>query len=357
MRFFVFGTRGFPLVQGGVEKHCENLYPRIARQAEVVVYRRKPFITLSKDAYYPNIRFVDLPSTRIKGFETAYHSLLCTLHILTQPSGIVLIHNIGPALFTPVFRLFRRKVVLTYHSANYEHRKWNVIERLLLKMSEKIALRYANAILFVNRFQMEKFGKRIRQKSVYIPNGITTPVFSDSSELLEKWGLKNTKYILAIGRITPEKGFDLLIKAFSAIQSDYKLVIAGSAEAETNYCNRLMEISDKSKIIFTGYVYGEALNQLYTHASLFVMPSLIEGFPLVLLEAMSYRLPLIVSDIPAARLVDLSPENYFPSGDIEALQQKLSDFIQNPPPSKPIYDLSPYDWDQIAEQTFLKIKR
>ena len=352
MKIYVFGTRGFPLVQGGVEKHCENLYPRIAEYAEVVVYRRKPYVTLSKNVQYPGVRFVDLPATRIKGFETLGHSLLAALHILTQPRGIVHIHNIGPALFTPLLRLFKRKVVLTYHSSNYEHQKWNIIEQLFLKMSEKIALKFANAILFVNRFQMEKFDARIRQKSHYIPNGIQEPVYSYSSQYLEKWGIHPAKYILSVGRITPEKGFDTLIKAFSSIPADFKLVIAGGTDTETNYYKQLIDLSDKNKVVFTGSIYGEALHQLYTQAALFVLPSVSEGFPIVLLEAMSYRLPVIVSDISATRLVDLSPSCYFPANDVYALKHKLTDFIQGfPMTPKPVYDLTPYNWDQIAEQT------
>ena len=348
----MFGTRGFPLVQGGVEKHCENLYPLIAKDATVIVYRRKPYIKLSKDAHYSGIRFVDLPSTRIKGFETAWHSLLSTLHILTQPPGIVHIHNIGPALFSPILRLFGRKVILTYHTPNYEHEKWNLAGRVILKICEKIALRHAYAIVFVNRFQMEKFSARISRKSRYIPNGVEAPEISTSVEYLKKWGLHDSKYLLSAGRITPEKGFDLLIKAFMSIQTEYKLVIAGRTEAETNYYKQLTDLVDKQNIIFTGYVYGEELRQLYTNAAIYVMPSINEGFPLVLLEAMSYRLPLIVSDIPATHLVALPASCYFPVGDVDALKEKLTAFMQAGQSREPVtYDLSPFDWNQIAEQT------
>jgi len=339
------------MVQGGVEKHCESLYPRIAINTEVIVYRRKSYVEFSKNIHYSGIRFIDLPSTKIKGFETLLHSFLATLHILTQPVGIVHIHNIGPALFAPVLRLFRRKVALTYHSPNYEHQKWNRFERFFLKRCEKIAVKYANAIIFVNRFRMEAFPADIQIKSCYLPNGIVPPVCNPSTDYLEKWGLQHSKYILSIGRITPEKGFDLLIKAFQTIHSDFKLAIVGAAEAEKNYYKQLTDGINPNRIIFTGYVYGEPLNQLYTHASLFVLPSLQEGFPLVLLEAMSYGLPMIVSDIPATRLAGLPQECFFPVGDADALKQKITAFIRETPAQKPSYDLSCFDWDQIADKT------
>jgi glycosyltransferase involved in cell wall biosynthesis len=351
----VFGTRGFPQIQGGVEKHCESLYPRIARQqVSIVLYRRKPYLTCdSRKAVYSGLTFTDLPSTRIKGFEAIWHSFLSTVHALLHRADIVHIHNAGPALFTPVLRLFGKKVVLTYHSSNHEHEKWNAMERKVLKISETIALKYAHEIIFVSRFQMEKYPPRIRQKSICIPNGIEPPVFSDSSERLKAWGLENRKYILSVGRITPEKGFDVLIKAFAAIASpDFKLVIAGGTETETHYYRRLTQLAaDHAEIIFTGFVYGKALQELYTHAQMFVMPSYQEGFPLVLLEAMSYRLPLIVSDIPATHLIRIPSQCYFPAGDITALRNKITDSIQKESLTKQTYDLSAYDWDQIAAQT------
>ena len=352
MKICVFGTRGFPLIQGGVEKHCEHLYPRIARHSdtEVIVYRRKPYVVNSQDKSYPGICFIDLPSTKIKGFEALFHSLLSSLNALKQHPDIVHIHNIGPALFTPLLRLFGKKIVLTYHSANYEHKKWNAIEQAFLRISEKLALKYAHAIIFVNHFQMNKFDDRILQKSCYIPNGIEKPVFSHSSEYMEKWGINNTKYILAVGRITPEKGFDILIKAFSSIDTEFKLVIAGGTEAETEYYNELTVMAANKDIIFTGVIHGEELYQLYTNAQLFVIPSISEGFPIVLLEAMSYNLPVIASDIPATHLVSLPPKCYFPTGNHEALAKKITDFINTPQP-KPSYDLSPYDWGNIAKQT------
>ena len=353
MKVYVFGTRGFPLIQGGVEKHCENLYPRIAGQsgAEVTAYRRKPYINTTEKGHYPGIRFIDLPSTKIKGFEAFIHSFLSALNTIVRRSDIVHIHNIGPALFTPLLRLFGKKIILTYHSANYEHNKWNALEQKILRISEKLALKYAHAIIFVNHFQMNKFPAGIQQKSYYIPNGIEQPIFSGSSGYLEKWGVKNTKYILTVGRITPEKGFDILIKAFSSVNTEFKLVIAGGAEAETGFYKQLVESADPDKIVFTGFVHGEELYQLYAHAQLFVSSSLSEGFPIALLEAMSYSLPLIVSDIPAMRLVSLPSQCYFPVGDIEALSNKLADFTQTSQEHKPSYDLSPYDWSKIAEKT------
>ena len=349
MNISVFGTRGFPFIQGGVEKHCELLYQRLACKYKITLYRRKPYV--HSEQRYENIRFIDYPSTKIKGFETFLHSLLAVCSILFHRADIVHIHNIGPAFFTPLLRLTGKRVIMTYHSPNYEHKKWNVFVRYILKQSESIALRYAHAVIFVNKFQMDKFVDRAyADKFYYIPNGIDQPIVSTNDNCLKQWGLSKTNYIIAVGRITPEKGFDTLINAFLKIDTGYKLVIAGDVESETAYMKKIMATADANRVIFTGFVCGEPLQQLYNHAGLFVLSSINEGFPIALLEAMSYRLPVIVSDIPATHLVDLPEDCYFPPGNENALSELLHKKLTSDL-SSVSYNLEKYNWDTIAEKT------
>ena len=349
MRICVLGTRGFPFVQGGVERHCESLYPLFSDEFQFVIFRRKPYIKQEASSIsYPNIRFIDLPSTRIKGVETLFHSFLATVLSIWQKPDIVHIHNIGPALFSPLLRLCGIKVVLTYHSPNYEHDKWNKVGKSVLRLSEKIALKMADAILFVNKFQMGKYPDRIREKSYYIPNGISKCERSSRIEYLKEWGLVPRKYILSVGRITPEKGFDCLIKAFNRIQdTDYKLVIAGGTETESLYEKQLKKIANE-RVVFTGFVYGEKLRQLYSHAGLFILASYNEGFPLVLLEAMSYQLDILASDIPACHLIEMNEDSYFSVGDDVILADKIQKRCGN---VKVVgYDISAFSWNAICEQ-------
>lgn len=351
MRICVLGMRGFPFVQGGVERHCESLYPLFGKECRFVIFRRKPYIKQEAlSVSYPNIRFIDLPSTRIKGFETLFHSFLATVLSIWQKPDIVHIHNIGPAFFSPLLRLCGIKIVLTYHSPNYEHDKWGFVGKSVLRASEKIALKMADAILFVNKFQMEKYSEQIRKKSCYIPNGISECQRSNDTECLKQWHLVPQKYILSVGRITPEKGFDCLIKAFNRIaDKSYKLVIAGGIEAEGSYAKYLREIADPGRTVFTGFVYGEKLRQLYSHARLYVLASYNEGFPLVLLEAMNYRLDILASDIPACHLVEMDEDNYFPVGNevllAEKIQERCADNVKFLS-----YDISAFRWDAICKR-------
>lgn len=347
MKVCVLGLRGFPLVEGGVERHCESLYPRMGEEFGFTVFRRRSYV--KSDYVYPRIRFTDLPSTQLKGVEAVLHSFLATRQAAREKPDVVHIHNIGPALFSPILKRQGIPIVLTYHSPNYEHRKWGRFARKLLRFSERIALADASRVIFVNRFQMEKFPEEIRRKSVYIPNGIEPPAVPSGRDKLAALGVEPGKYILAVGRITPEKGFDTLIKGFRASRHDgFKLVIAGGVETEDGYMERLKRLAD-GDVVFAGPVFGDHLAQLYANAALYVLSSNNEGFPLVLLEAMSYGLPVLASNIPASHLVSLDADDYFPRGNAKALAAKIGERLAHP--KKPVYDLEGLDWNTIAART------
>lgn len=212
IKLSVIGLRGFPMVEGGVEKHCESLYPKLDKDIDITVYRRKSYV--KSDGNYEHISFIDLPSTRIKGVEPFFHSFISSMNAMIRKPDVVHYHNIGPALFSPIVKLRKIPVVLTYHSPNYEHDKWKYFARKLLVFAERVALKTADKIVFVNKFQMEKYGEDIKKKSVYLPNGINNLTISMNTDYLDKIGVEKGKYILSVGRITEEKGFDILIRAF-----------------------------------------------------------------------------------------------------------------------------------------------
>lgn len=350
MKIFVLGTRGFPNIQGGAEKHCEQLYPFISEETEIVVFRRKPYVKKDTPKRWKNISFVDLPSTKIKGVEALFHTFLSAIYTIFKRPDIAHIHNIGPGLMTPLLRLFGIKVVVTYHSPNYEHKKWNAIGRIILRIGESISLKFANAVIFVNKFQMVKLSPNGNNKMVYIPNGVVINNGESKSDKLKQWNLEPLSYILAVGRITPEKGFDLLISVHKELNPEKKLVIVGAVEAEKDYFASLKLINNPN-LLFLGYQSGESLKQLYQNAYLFVLSSYNEGFPLVLLEAMSYGKPILASDIPATHLIELNTEDYFKCGDKNDLAIKLQNKLNSPKETKCTYQLDDYRWDRVAQST------
>ncbi len=349
-RVYVFGTRGFPDVQGGVEKHCEQLYAELVgdNRYDIHVFRRIPFLKKGTAKEYRGVHFIDLPSTRIKGFEAFFHSLLCAVYCMVKRPDIVHVHNIGPGMFVPLLKLVGLKVVLTYHSANYEHKKWGYCARKILKMSEWFALRGADAVIFVNEKQMERFGGNIREKSVYIPNGVTVKALSTQTDYIESLGLKPREYILAVGRITQEKGLDYLIESYATVLHDgCKLVLAGGIDHKSAYAAKIRDLSKKYGVVMPGYVDGEPLRQLYSHARLFVISSYNEGFPLVLLEAMSYHLPILASDIPANKLLDLPQEAFFKTGDVADLSAHIGQALSRPYEHVD-YNIGEYTWANVG---------
>lgn len=343
----VIGTRGFPGIQGGVEVHSYFLYTHM-RDARIRVYRRRAYLTEQSAQSFPDIEYIDLPSTRVKGFEAVWHTLLSVLHIALHRPDVVHIHNIGPGMFAPLLRLMGLPVVLTYHSPNYEHDKWNAAARWLLRQCERLSLRYSNRVIFVNKYQMEKCGAL--DKSVFIPNGIDPVTRSESTTFLDKHGITPGGYLLAVGRLTPEKGLEYLVEAANRLPQVQQVVIAGASDHDSAYREQLERLDTGRKVIFTGFTSGEDLRQLYSHARCFVLPSVNEGFPMVLLEAMAYGLPILCSDIPGTRQVELPEEDYFTVRDVNSLCSAITRLLDGP--AEPHnYDLEKYNWNTIAATT------
>ena len=345
----VLGTRGFPGVQGGVESHCQHLYP-LMPQYRFRIYRRKPYLTAQSMTHYSNIEFVDWQSTRIQGFEAAWHSMRAAWHCIWHRPALIHVHNMGPTLFALPLRWLGIPVVMTYHSINYEHHKWSKLARWWLRQSERLSLRYCDHIIFVNRLRQQHYDDKIQQKSTFIPNGVEPAKPTTATQFLLRHHITPGAYILAVGRITPEKGLEHLIEAACKSTTITQVVIAGDTDHDTDYLKQLKALDTQHKVIFTGYATGNDLCQLYSHARLLALPSLSEGFPMVLLEAMSYHLPIVTSDLEATRLVSLPDDSYCAAGDTAALTRALEQALSKP--ISPIqYNLSDYDWTAIAQRT------
>ena len=251
-------------------------------------------------------------------------------------------------MFAPLIRLMGLPVVLTYHSPNYEHAKWSAPARWLLRQCERLSLRYSNHVIFVNRYQMEKCGAL--DKSVFIPNGIDPVTRSTSTTFLEQYDIAQGTYLLAVGRLTPEKGLEYLVQAANRLPQVTQVVIAGASDHDSSYREQLERLDVHHKVIFTGFTTGEDLRQLYSHARALVLPSVNEGFPMVLLEAMAYGLPILCSDIPGTRQVDLPDQDYFNVCDTDSLCAAITRLLDTPPTAPLNYDLEQYDWQAIARQ-------
>jgi glycosyltransferase involved in cell wall biosynthesis len=358
MKIGVIGTRGFPEIQGGLETHCMELYTRLAKDynIQVTVYRRQPYLnSKNKDSIYPNIRFVDFSVPKSKNLETFIHAFLTTIHALFQHYDIVHFHNTGPGFFIPLVRLSRAKIVFTYHNISYIQKKWGVWAKRFLSSSEKISMRNSDYVIFISEFlRSEMSGKYLIRNFKVIPNGVNIPVKSLNSDYIKSKGLEKYKYILGVGRFLEEKGFDYLIRSFEkAGINDYKLVLVGDTDYPTDYSKRLRSLAKESNVVLTGFIKGENLNQIYSFARLFIISSYTEGHPIALLEAMSYNIDVLASNIPANLQVGLEENDYFQVGNEDDLKEKILAKLSGKR-ERNYMDLlsSKYNWDTITGETY-----
>lgn len=358
MKIGVIGTRGFPEIQGGIETHCMELYSRLSsfEGNQITVYRRKPYLNeANRNHEYKNIRFVDIAVPRSKNFETLLHSFLATIHAIFQPYDIVHYHNTGPGFFIPLLKFKNAKIFFTYHNVSYTQKKWSHFGKIFLNSSEKISMTHSDYVIFISEIiKSEMLAKYSIRNHKVIPNGVNLPVLAVNSEYIESLGLQKGKYVIAIGRFLEEKGFDYLIRAFvKADISGYKLVIAGDTDYPTEYSGRLKSLAGDNGIILTGFIKGDKLKQVYSWAGLFIMSSFEEGLPIALLEAMSYNVDVLASDIPANLQIGLDTDDYFKVGDENDLRDKMvKKLISRKEHNYNKFLSERFNWDKIALDTY-----
>lgn len=355
------GLRGFPQVQGGVEVHAENICPLLAELGcDVHVITRSPYQPKDVGDSWKGVRFHNLWSPRSKTLETILHSLVAVLYagLINRPD-ILHIQSMGPAFWTPLARLLGLKVVMTTHGIDYERDSWGRLAKFVLQAGEFFGMRYSNASIVISkRIQQHNLDKHYAN-SALIPNGVTLPELPSSTDSLQPFGLVAGHYILLVSRLVAEKRHLDLIEAFrlANLPEEWKLVIVGASDHPNAYTRSVLDAIEKTpNVLCTGFQSGLALRELFAHAHLFVLPSSHEGMPIALLEALSYGLPVIASDISANVEIELPEEHYFPMGDVSALSAKIRDFAVRPltaeeRETRRVWVAQRYDWRDIAQRT------
>lgn len=352
----VVGIRGFPGIQGGVETHAEALYPRLLGDCTVTVLARAMWLAADAPRDWRGIHFVRLWSPRKSGAEAFLHTALGVLYAAVTRPDILHFHAVGPSIFVPLARLFGLTVVATHHGRNYELPKWGRFARTLMKTGERWGARYAHALICV----AENDAARLRaahpgRQIVQIPNGVPARTAAQNDPVIAELGLLPGKYMIHVGRITLEKRQMDAVNAFLVAKiPGWKLVIVGGDHGAPAYAAELRaQAANHPEIVLAGFRQGRALDALYAHAGLFVLPSSHEGLPIALLEALSFGLPCLASDIPANREIDLPPDNYFAVGDVAALAGLMQSRCAEPldasaQAARMAYVRTHFDWDTIA---------
>lgn len=336
MKIAVVGTRGIPATFGGIEKHCEELYAHIVRMGHsVTIYARKGYID-NNIREYKGIKIVPLGTFNSKHFETIFHTFWALLHAVFSDADIIHFHAQGPCLcaWLPKILAPRKKLVFTCHGLDWQRNKWNKIAKSILYAGEISSSLFFDSQIMVSRSLEDYYRSKYGINPVTIVNGTNIRPPKPARIIKEKFGLDEKNYLLFVGRLVPEKAPHKLIEAFKQINTDKKLVIVGGSASAGNYEKYLKDLAGgDQRIIFTSYLYGEALEEIYSNAFLYVSASELEGLPITLLEAMSYGIPSLVSPIPPHREVIGNNEQcgyLFNSQSQDAIKDKLEILLNHP---------------------------
>ncbi|MGN1123905.1 MAG: glycosyltransferase family 4 protein [Eubacterium sp.] len=366
MKIAMMGHKRIPSREGGIEIVVEELSVRMAEAGnEVTAYNRKGH-HIAGEEFENKKSLKEYKSVRLKSvftFENAklnaiVYSVLAALKICFSRCDVVHIHAEGPACVAGLLKLFGKKVIVTIHGLDWQRSKWGGFATRFLLFGERTAAKYADEIIVLSENVQKYFLDKYSRKTHYIPNGVEKPVIKNDLEIKKAFGISKNDYILYLGRIVPEKGIHYLIEAYKRLNTDKKLVIAGAASHTAEYASELKALAEENKnIIFTGFVQGELLEELYSNAYIYCLPSDLEGMPLSLLEAMSYSSCCLTSDIAECTEVCEDKAVYFKKGDVNDLANKLERLlnditvVNNLKQQSSDFICSKFNWDKITDET------
>jgi len=361
VKLVAVGLRGIPSVQGGPETHAEHLYPLLADAGvEVVVVGRHRY---THGGLHRGVKVVPLFAPRGKRIEALVHSLFAVMWAYRHGADVLHVHAVGPGLWVPLARLLGMSVMFTHHGQDYRREKWGRLAKAGLRAGEAAAVRRANVVVAISREIQDHVRTRYGVEAILIPNGVPVARQSPDRSVLDQLGLQPERYIVSVGRLVPEKRHLDLVRAFAELQrtaaldADWRLVIVGSGDDASECVRRLRTEAQASGVVLAGVRYGDELAALLECAALFCLPSSHEGLPIALLEALSYGLPVVVSNIRANLDIELPAHSYFPLGDVAALAHTLRGGLDPVNRSselrreRKVLVAQRYSWPSAAEQT------
>ena len=361
----MFGHKHVLSREGGVEIVVNELATRMVAKGHSVTCYDRHTHHISDDTLLDTrteasgVRIVPVWTIEKKGLAAMTSSLSAAWKATWGKYDVVHIHAEGPAAMSWLPKIRHKRVIVTVHGLDWARAKWGGFASRYIKWGEAQAVKYADEIIVLSRSVQDYFEKTYNRETVFIPNGVNKPEKKAIDEIKKKWGLERNGYVLFLGRIVPEKGLRYLVDAWKDIKTDKKLVIAGGSSDTESFLVELKRIASNN-VVFTGFQQGRVLEELYSNAYLYVLPSDLEGMPLSLLEAMSYGNCCLVSDIPECVEVVEDKAVVFPKGNVEelrnALQKLLDDqeLVERYKVNAASFICQKYNWDDVVERT-LKI--
>ncbi len=361
----MLGHKRVPSREGGIEIVVEELSTRmVALGHEVTCYNRGGHHVSGQEfddkkrMKYRGIKLKTVPTINLKGIAAMSSSFFAAIMATFGKFDVVHFHAEGPCAMLWLPKLFGKRCVATIHGLDHQRAKWGKLASTYIMLGEKCAAKFADEIIVLSGGVQKYFKDTYNRETKFIPNGVNRPEIRDVDLIRDKFGLEKDSYILFLGRLVPEKGIQYLIEAFKEVHTDKKLVIAGGSSDTDEFANELKErASGDERIIFTGFVQGQLLDELYSNAYLYTLPSDLEGMPLSLLEAMSYGNCCLVSDIAECTEVVEDQALLFKKSDTEDLREKLQWSVNHADKVKEYKDkaanfiCNKYSWDDVAERT------
>lgn len=335
LRIAMLGHKHIPSREGGIEIVVEELSTRMVNLGNsVTCYNRKGHHVSGKEfdtgitgelKEYKGVKIKDVFTIDKKGLAAMSSSVFAALHVAFGKYDVVHFHAEGPCAMLWLPKIFGKRCVATIHGIDWQREKWkNGFGSKYIHFGEKVAVKYADEIIVLSKAVQDYFMKTYGRETKFIPNGVNRPVVRKAELIKEMFGLEKDSYILFLGRLVPEKGLRYLIQAFKNVHTDKKLVIAGGTSDTDSFIAELKDLAKgDNKILFTGFVQEQMLDELYSNAYIYILPSDLEGMPLSLLEAMSYGNCCVTSDIPECTEVVEDKAVIFRKSDVDDLRGKL----------------------------------
>lgn len=364
----MIGHKMVPSRRGGIEVVLTTICPLIVERGhEVMCFNRTvneiedEYIGNIKKDSYKGVKLKKVITLNKKGLAAITSSFSAALCAAFGDYDIVHFHAEGPCVALWIPKKLGKRCIVTVHGLDWAREKWRTgFGSHYIKLGEKILAKYADEVIVLSKNVQQYFIDTYGRKTVFIPNGVSRPEQREAHLIISKYGLHKDDYICALSRLTEEKGIHYLIEAYNKVKTDKKLVIAGDTSDTDEYVLKLKKLaSGNPNIIFTGFVSGEMLEELYSNAYVYVLPSNLEGMPLSLLEAMSYGNAVIGSDIPEIKDVIGDKGIIFKKSDIVDLRDKLQEICDNQKIVEKYkteaadFICNNYDWSDVVTKTLL----
>lgn len=365
MRIAMIGHKRYGSREGGVEVVVTELARRMAALGhEVICYDRSGSDVMigemvkAHERVIDGVRVVPVKTIDKKGLAAVSSSYFATKRAIKDRPDVIHYHAEGPCVPLSLAKRAGIRTVATIHGLDWQRAKWGRLASAYIKMGEKAAAIKADGLIVLSEANRVYFEETYGRNATLIPNGVDEKAAKAADVIKQRWGLDKDSFLLYLGRLVPEKRPELLIEAFRGLDTDKRLVIAGGSSDTSDFERSLHAAAEgDSRILFTGFVTGELLEELYSNAYTYVLPSDVEGMPMSLLEAMAYGCCCVTSDVPECADVLGGAGLTFRKGEAVDLRRVLNEALIDSAKAARLGEAArervelTYDWESVVERT------